>query len=64
MPRSTTPRRSVQPLTVEALWQLQRLGAPSLSPDGAQAVISATAYSMKDNKASSRLWLLSTLGGE
>lgn len=64
MPRSTTPRRKVQPLSVEALWQLQRLGAPSLSPDGAQAVISATAYSMKDNKASSRLWLLSTLGGE
>jgi dipeptidyl aminopeptidase/acylaminoacyl peptidase len=27
-------------------------------------VISATSYSMKDNKASSRLWLLSTLGGE
>ena len=64
MPRSTTPRHKVQPLSVEALWQLQRLGAPSLSPDGAQAVISATAYSMKDNKASSRLWLLSTLGGE
>ncbi len=64
MPRSTTPRRKVQSLSVEALWQLQRLGAPSLSPDGAQAVISATAYSMKDNKASSRLWLLSTLGGE
>ena len=64
MPRSTTSRRKAQHLTVEALWQLQRLGAPSLSPDGAQAVISATAYSMKENKASSRLWLLSTLGGE
>ncbi|MBU6194460.1 MAG: S9 family peptidase [Burkholderiales bacterium] len=64
MPQPTSSRRKAQHLTVESLWQLQRLGVPSLSPDGAQAVISATAYSMKDNKASSRLWLLSTLGGE
>ncbi|MBM3389126.1 MAG: S9 family peptidase [Betaproteobacteria bacterium] len=65
MPKAKPPsRRKPQHLTVEALWQLQRLGAPSLSPDGAQAVISATAYSMKENKSSSRLWLLSTLGGE
>ena len=56
--------QTLKTLTVDTLWQLQRLGAPSLSPDGAQAVISATSYSMKDNKASSRLWLLSTLGGE
>ena len=51
-------------LDVDTLWKLQRLGVPSLSPDGAQAVVSATRYSMKDNKASSQLWLLSTLGGE
>jgi dipeptidyl aminopeptidase/acylaminoacyl peptidase len=51
-------------ITVEELWQLERLGAPSLSPDGAQAVASLTSYSMADNKASSSLWLLSTLGGE
>ena len=55
---------SIKTLDVETLWQLQRLGVPSLSPDGAQAVVSATRYSMKDNKATSQLWLLSTLGGE
>jgi dipeptidyl aminopeptidase/acylaminoacyl peptidase len=51
------------PLTVDHLWQIQRIGLPSLAPDGAQAVASVTAYSMADNQASSSLWLLSTLGG-
>jgi len=49
---------------VDALWQIERLGAPSLSPDGAQAVASVTRYSMEQNKAASSLYLLSTLGGE
>nr|WP_316644008.1 S9 family peptidase [uncultured Roseateles sp.] len=49
---------------VEDLWKIERLGAPSLSPDGAQAVCSLTQYSMEDNKSSSSLWLLSTLGGK
>ena len=49
---------------VDALWQIERIGTPSLSPDGAQAVASLSAYSMDKNKAASSLWLLSTLGGE
>ncbi len=52
-----------RPIDIEQLWQIQRIGAPSLSPDGAQAVASVTRYSMDDNKGSSTLWLLSTLGG-
>ncbi len=50
-------------ISVDDLWALQRLGAPSLSPDGAQAVAALASFSMEDNKASSALWLLSTLGG-
>lgn len=53
-----------KPITVEDLWKIERLGAPSLSPDGAQAVAALTRFSMEDNKASSALWLLSTLGGQ
>ena len=53
-----------KPITVEDLWKIARLGSPSLSPDGAQAVASLSSYSMDDNKSSSSLWLLSTLGGE
>jgi dipeptidyl aminopeptidase/acylaminoacyl peptidase len=50
-------------ITVDELWKIERLGAPSLSPDGAQAVATLTRYSMDDNKSASTLWLLSTLGG-
>ena len=48
---------------VEALWQLDRVGAPSVSPDGAQAVVSVTRFDMDGNKSAAALHLLSTLGG-
>ena len=51
-------------IDVDTLWKIERLGTPSLSPDGAQAVASLTRHSMDDNKAASTLWLLSTLGGK
>ena len=50
--------------TIEDLWKVERLGAPSLAPDGAQAVAALTSYSMDENKSSSSLWLMSTLGGK
>ena len=50
-------------ITVEDLWALERVGAPRLSPDGAQAVVPVTRFSMDDNRSQSSLWLLSTLGG-
>ena len=52
-----------KPFTIDDLWQVERLGAPSLAPDGAQAVAAVTSFSMDENKPSSSLWLLSTLGG-
>ncbi|MBP6900823.1 MAG: S9 family peptidase [Burkholderiaceae bacterium] len=51
------------PISVEHLWRMQRLGAPSLSPDGAQAVLPLASYDMDENRSDSALWLLSTLGG-
>ena len=59
----TSPSPKKTRISVDDLWALQRLGAPSLSPDGAQAVAALNSYSMEDNKSSSALWLLSTLGG-
>ncbi len=51
-------------ITVDDLWRMERLGSPSLAPDGAHAVVAVSKYSMADNKGASSLWLLSTLGGE
>lgn len=50
--------------TVDDLWQIERVGALALAPDGSQAIASVASYSMQENKASSSLWLLSTFGGE
>ena len=51
-------------LTVEDLWKLERPAQPTLSPDGAQACVSVSAFDMKENKARASLWLLSAFGGE
>ena len=57
-------KTSAKQLTVELMWQLQRLGAPSISPDGAQVVCAVAQPSVKENNIQSAIWLLSTLGGE
>ncbi len=44
-------------LTIEALWKMQRVGAPSLSPCAKQVCASVTSYSMQTNKSQSSLWL-------
>jgi dipeptidyl aminopeptidase/acylaminoacyl peptidase len=49
-------------LTVEHLWQCERIGTPSLSPDGAWVVVDQTTYSMETNESATQLWLYSTDG--
>ncbi|MEK8045179.1 S9 family peptidase [Ideonella margarita] len=64
-PNKSAPKAApADTLDVDLLWQMQRVGAANLSPDGAQAVCSVSTPSMADNKSRSALWLLSTLGGE
>jgi dipeptidyl aminopeptidase/acylaminoacyl peptidase len=48
-------------LSVDDLWAMDRIGPPSLSPDGAQAVCSVARGSMEQNNSSASLWLLPTL---
>ena len=57
------PGKPARAFTIDDLWRIERLGAISLSPDGAQAVCTLGSHSMDDNSAHSALWLLSTLGG-
>ena len=56
------PSRRRPPFDVEALWQLKRIGTPTLSPDGAQACAPVTSYDMDKNEDSTGLWLFPTSG--
>ena len=48
------------PLTVEALWAIKRVAAPTLSPDGALACAAVTNFEMAKNESSTELWLFPT----
>jgi dipeptidyl aminopeptidase/acylaminoacyl peptidase len=51
-------------ISAEDLWKFDRVAQPTLSPDGAQACVSVTAYDMEENRGRSSLWILSAFGGE
>ncbi len=51
-----SPRR----LDAELLWQIERIGAPVISPDGARVVVPVTSYEMDSDESETRLWLLSS----
>jgi WD40 repeat protein len=53
-----------RPITLEDLWAVKRLGAPSLDPAGRWAAVEVTTFSMEDNAGTSDIWLLSTDGKE
>src|SRR5258705_6393875 len=70
-PRAVKKRRDRRraptrpPLSVEALWAIKRIAAPTLSPDGALAGAAVTSFDMDKNESSTELWLFPTgLGGE
>lgn len=44
-------------LSVERLWQMQRVGAPAVSPDGKFIVAPVTRYEVEEDKGYTRLWL-------
>jgi dipeptidyl aminopeptidase/acylaminoacyl peptidase len=45
-------------LTAEKMWALKRLGDPTITPDGATAVVPATTYDIGENKGLTDLWLI------
>ncbi len=57
-PRSDQP----PPLTIDDLWQLDRLAAASLSPDGRSAVCTVTRGDLEANRSRTALWLLDAEG--
>jgi dipeptidyl aminopeptidase/acylaminoacyl peptidase len=51
-------------LSVEDLWSIKRIGAPTLAPDGRHACAAVTAYDMDRNEGRTELWLFPTDGGK
>ena len=61
MPRRRAESRAKkQPIDVEALWAIKRVGAPTLSPDGRTACAPVTSYDMEKNEGTTELWLFPT----
>ena len=53
-----------QPLDAESMWGLQRIGAPTIAPDGSSAVAAVTKYDLKESKGRTTLWWFPLKGGE
>ena len=49
-------------LSAELIWQLKRVGAPEISPDGKHIVVPVTEYDMETDLGSTQLWLFSADG--
>lgn len=50
------------PITPEILWQLQRVGEPSLSPDGRTSVVAVTRFDAPNDRSFTALWTIPTDG--
>jgi dipeptidyl aminopeptidase/acylaminoacyl peptidase len=48
------------PLTVESLWAIKRIAAPTLAPDGTFACSAVTTFDMAGNDSATELWMFPT----
>ena len=46
-----------QPFSVERSWQIQRIGTPSIAPDGSRIVAPVTRFDMAEDRAYTDLWI-------
>jgi dipeptidyl aminopeptidase/acylaminoacyl peptidase len=53
-----------RPMTLEDLWKVKRVGAPTVAPDGKWAAVEVTTFDMDKDDSSSDLWLLATDGSK
>jgi len=50
-------------LSVEKLWQMDRVGSPVIAPAGGHIVVPVTEWNVEEDESETRLWLLSAEGG-
>ncbi|HEY6784842.1 MAG TPA: hypothetical protein VI159_07810, partial [Gemmatimonadales bacterium] len=51
-------------ITIEEYLSLKSVGDPQLSPDGKWVAYTVTEYSLKENRGTTRIWLVGAGGGE
>ena len=51
-----------RPLSVEVLWEIDRIGSPVVSPAGGHVVAPVASYDVDTDKSETRLWLFSADG--
>jgi dipeptidyl aminopeptidase/acylaminoacyl peptidase len=56
------PATENRALSVEKLWEMERVGTPVISPDGEWVVAPVTRYTVDDDKSHTDLWLFKTDG--
>ena len=54
-PAAATPAK--QPFTIERSWQIQRIGNPTISPDGSRIVAPVTRFDMKEDRGFTDLFI-------
>ncbi len=59
-----TPAADQRPLTVDDFFALKAVGAPVLSPDGAQVAYTVRAMDLKKDKSDTDIYLIAAAGGE
>ncbi len=63
LPAAALADTAPAPLTAETMWQLKRVGAPAISPDGRLAVYALTSYDADNDKGDADLYVAATAGG-
>jgi len=61
---SFSPAAEPRPLTVDDFFSLKSVGAPVLSPDGAQVAYTVRSMDLKKDKSDADIYLIPTAGGE
>lgn len=62
MPVASAFAEPSKPLSVDVLWQLSRIGNPTISPDGQYIIAPVTQYDVPEDKGSTQLWLFNQDG--
>ncbi|BDM65716.1 peptidase S9 [Shewanella sp. NFH-SH190041] len=62
LPLASAVAEENKPLSVDVLWQLNRIGSPIISPDGEQIIAPVTQYNVDTDKGATQLYLFNEDG--